>query len=167
MIYRAICQDPRHYNIVELLCDYAPARRFGKAGMEFDLRLHERDDVLQAVFDKGTSKFQLTYDDRATIFRTFVLQLNNQPISRFLLKTPGFIADGSDKELDFVPFIKYKRPLWVSSYCRPLSRRIIALKPLCKKNEDSPSAIAVGQRKDGNLHSGSQSKALAFAMART
>ncbi|HFM3622393.1 TPA: blue light-responsive regulator BluF, partial [Escherichia coli] len=60
MIYRAICQDPRHYNIVELLCDYAPARRFGKAGMElFDLRLHERDDVLQAVFDKGTSKFQL------------------------------------------------------------------------------------------------------------
>ncbi|MCV5197505.1 BLUF domain-containing protein, partial [Escherichia coli] len=75
MIYRAICQDPRHYNIVELLCDYAPARRFGKAGMElFDLRLHERDDVLQAVFDKGTSKFQLTYDDRALqFFRTFVL----------------------------------------------------------------------------------------------
>ena len=69
MIYRAICQDPRHYNIVELLCDYAPARRFGKAGMElFDLRLHERDDVLQAVFDKGTSKFQLTYDDRALQF---------------------------------------------------------------------------------------------------
>ncbi len=68
-------QDPRHYNIVELLCDYAPARRFGKAGMElFDLRLHERDDVLQAVFDKGTSKFQLTYDDRALqFFRTFVL----------------------------------------------------------------------------------------------
>lgn len=64
-----------HYNIVELLCDYAPARRFGKAGMElFDLRLHERDDVLQAVFDKGTSKFQLTYDDRALqFFRTFVL----------------------------------------------------------------------------------------------
>lgn len=67
--------DPRHYNIVELMCDYAPARRFGKAGMElFDLRLHERDDVLQAVFDKGTSKFQLTYDDRALqFFRTFVL----------------------------------------------------------------------------------------------
>ena len=30
MIYRAICQDPRHYNIVELLCDYAPARRLAK-----------------------------------------------------------------------------------------------------------------------------------------
>ncbi len=32
---------PRHYNIVELLCDYAPARRFGEAEMElFDLHLH-------------------------------------------------------------------------------------------------------------------------------
>ncbi|PDO20845.1 hypothetical protein AWE24_25770 [Escherichia coli] len=42
----------------------------------FDLRLHERDDVLQAVFDKGTSKFQLTYDDRALhIFRTSLLLL--------------------------------------------------------------------------------------------
>lgn len=107
MIYRAICQDPRHYNIVELLCDYAPARRFGKAGMElFDLRLHERDDVLQAVFDKGTSKFQLTYDDRALqFFRTFSLQLNNQPISRFLLKTPGFLSlTDLIKNLILVPF---------------------------------------------------------------
>ena len=33
-IYRCICNDPRHHNIVELMCDYAPARRFGKVGME-------------------------------------------------------------------------------------------------------------------------------------
>ncbi len=33
-IYQHICQDPRHYNLVELLCDYAPSRRFGKVGME-------------------------------------------------------------------------------------------------------------------------------------
>lgn len=66
MIYRVICQDLRYYNIVELLCDYAFVRRFGKAGMElFDLRLYERDDVLQVVFDKGILKFQLIYDDRA------------------------------------------------------------------------------------------------------
>ena len=38
-IYQHICRDPRHYNLVELLCDYAPSRRFGKVGMElFDLR---------------------------------------------------------------------------------------------------------------------------------
>ena len=103
MIYRAICQDPRHYNIVELLCDYAPARRFGKAGMElFDLRLHERDDVLQAVFDKGTSKFQLTYDDRALqFFRTFVLATEQSTYFEIPAEDSWlFIADGSDKELD-------------------------------------------------------------------
>jgi len=73
-IYQHICQDERHHNIVELLCDYAPARRFGKAGMElFDLREYDRDEVLQAVLDKGTSKYQLIYNDRALQFlRTFV-----------------------------------------------------------------------------------------------
>src|SRR5690606_39013068 len=73
-IYRHICRDHRHYNVVELLYDYALARRFGKAGMElFDLRLSEKDEVLQAVLDKGTSKYQLTYNDRALqFFRTFV-----------------------------------------------------------------------------------------------
>lgn len=73
-IYRHICEDVRHYNVVELLRDYAPARRFGKAGMElFDLREHDSNQVLQTVLDKGTSKYQLTYDDRALqFFRTFV-----------------------------------------------------------------------------------------------
>src|SRR5690606_32502467 len=73
-IYRHICRDNRHYNVVELLHDYAPARRFGKAGMElFDLRQCEKDEVLQAVLDRGTSKYQLTYNDRALqFFRTFV-----------------------------------------------------------------------------------------------
>lgn len=39
------------------------------------------------------------------------------------------------------------------------------MKPLCK-NEDSPSAIAVGQRKDGEIYTADlKSKALAFTMA--
>lgn len=73
-VYANICKDSRHYNLVELLCDYAPARRFGKAGMElFDLRTYEREEVLQRVLDKGTTKYQLTYNDRALqFFRTFV-----------------------------------------------------------------------------------------------
>lgn len=73
-IYHAICKDYRHYNIVELLCDYAPARRFGRVGMElFDLRDHDTNDVLQVVLEKGTSRYQLAYDDRAlSFFRTFI-----------------------------------------------------------------------------------------------
>lgn len=73
-IYQDIEQDPRHYNLVELLCDHGPTRRFGKVGMElFDLREHAREEVLQTVLDKGTSPYQLTYNDRALqFFRTFV-----------------------------------------------------------------------------------------------
>ncbi len=73
-IYERICTDDRHHNLVELMRDYAPSRRFGNVGMElFDLREHDKSSVLQAVFDKGTSKYQLTYDDRALQFlRSFV-----------------------------------------------------------------------------------------------
>lgn len=73
-IYTRICEDHRHHNLVELLRDYAPFRRFGNAGMElFDLRHYEKASVLQSVLDKGTTVYQLTYDDRALQFlRTFV-----------------------------------------------------------------------------------------------
>ncbi|MEB5970494.1 diguanylate phosphodiesterase [Pantoea dispersa] len=73
-IYARICADPRHHNVVELMRDYSPSRRFGNAGMElFDLRNHHSGSVLQAVLDRGTSKYQLTYDDRGLQFlRTFV-----------------------------------------------------------------------------------------------
>lgn len=51
-IYRRICADPRHHNLVELLRDHGPMRRFGKIGMElFDLREFDRDEVLQAVLE--------------------------------------------------------------------------------------------------------------------
>lgn len=73
-IYSRICADKRHHNVVELMRDYSPSRRFGNAGMElFDMREHERSTVLQAVLDKGTSRYRLTYDDRGLQFlRTFV-----------------------------------------------------------------------------------------------
>ena len=73
-VYDRICADNKHHNLVELMRDYAPARRFGNAGMElFNLREHEEFSVLQAVLNRGTSKFQLTYADRALQFlRTFV-----------------------------------------------------------------------------------------------
>jgi len=73
-VYNRICADAKHHNVVELMRDHAPARRFGNAGMElFDLRAHEEFSVLQSVLDRGTSRYQLTYDDRALQFlRTFV-----------------------------------------------------------------------------------------------
>lgn len=39
----------------------------------FDLRQYDTDEVLQQVLDKGTTRYQLTYNDRALqFFRTFV-----------------------------------------------------------------------------------------------
>ncbi|MBD8165182.1 diguanylate phosphodiesterase [Erwinia persicina] len=73
-LFEGICTDGRHHNVVELMRDYAPSRRFGNTGMElFDLRENFRGDVLQAVLERGTSLHQLNYHDRALHFlRTFV-----------------------------------------------------------------------------------------------
>ena len=169
-IYRCICNDPRHHNIVELMCDYAPARRFGKAGMElFDLQKHERNDVLQAVLNKGTSKFQLTYDDRALqFFRTFVLATEKS--SYFEIPAPdywSFITDNTCTILDestlpsdtdfsfaFQPIID------------PMSQRVIALEALIRGKDGETPATYFDNLNPEELYTADlQSKKTAFAMA--
>ena len=73
-VYASIRRDPRHYNLVELMRDYAPLRRFGNLGMElFDTRSYAQGSILDAVLQKGTSRYNLAYDDRALKFiRSFV-----------------------------------------------------------------------------------------------
>lgn len=74
IIYDSICRDNRHFNIVELLKDYSLERHFGHHGMElFDLREHDKEYVLENVLACGTSKYKLTYHDRALHFiKSFV-----------------------------------------------------------------------------------------------
>ena len=169
-IYRCICNDPRHHNIVELMCDYAPARRFGNVGMElFDLQKHERNDVLQAVLNKGTSKFQLTYDDRALqFFRTFVLATEKS--SYFEIPAPNywsFITDNTCTILDestlpsdtdfsfaFQPIID------------PMSQRVIALEALIRGKDGETPATYFDKFKPEDVYTADlQSKKTAFAMA--
>lgn len=169
-IYRCICNDPRHHNIVELMCDYAPARRFGNVGMElFDLQKHERNDVLQAVLNKGTSKFQLTYDDRALqFFRTFVLATEKS--SYFEIPAPdywSFITDNTCTILDestlpsdtdfsfaFQPIID------------PMSQRVIALEGLIRGKDGETPATYFDKFKPEDVYTADlQSKKTAFAMA--
>lgn len=169
-IYRCICNDPRHHNIVELMCDYAPARRFGNVGMElFDLQKHERNDVLQAVLNKGTSKFQLTYDDRALqFFRTFVLATEKS--SYFEIPAPdywSFITDNTCTILDestlpsdtdfsfaFQPIID------------PMSQRVIALEALIRGKDGETPATYFDKFKHEDVYTADlQSKKTAFAMA--
>ncbi|WP_313656004.1 diguanylate phosphodiesterase [Pantoea sp.] len=125
-VYERICADRRHHNVVELMRDYAPYRRFGNAGMSlFDLREHDRSSLLQAVLDKGTSKYQLTYDDRALQFlRTFVESREKENYYEVL--PPGYWefvsehneAPASCPETEGVSF----RPV-----VDPLARRVTAI----------------------------------------
>ncbi len=59
--------------------------------------------------------------ERYNFFRTFVLATEQSTYFEIPAEDSSafFIADGSDKELDSCNFIKYKRPLCLSSYCRP------------------------------------------------
>lgn len=169
-IYKGICADPRHYNLVELLCDHAPARRFGKTGMElFDLREHDRDEVLQTVLDKGTSKYQLIYNDRALrFFRTFVESTEKE---NYFEIPPGdswdFIADesfaGTEKVVQgaaaacsfaFQPIVD------------PFAREVVSHEALLRTVDgSSPQSYFDGLQGNEIYEADLQSKKVAFAMA--
>lgn len=170
-IYNHICEDSRHYNVVELMRDYAPSRRFGKAGMElFDLREYDSDEVLQTVLDKGTSKYQLTYDDRALqFFRTFVEAREKE---NYFEIPPGdswdFISDGNavkpehrvidnaaDCSFAFQPIID------------PLAQEVVSLEALIRTpSGDAPQAYFESLSGDAIYEADLNSKKVAFAMAR-
>lgn len=169
-IYQHICQDKRHYNIVELLCDYAPARRFGKTGMElFDLREYDRDEVLQAVLDKGTSKYQLFYNDRALKFlRTFVEATEKEnyfeipPADSWVfipdkkrVHTEAVIADNTaDCSFAFQPMVD------------PFAQKILSTEALLRTpGGDSTATYFAGLRGKALYEADLNSKKVAFAMA--
>ena len=169
-IYHAICKDARHYNLVELLCDYAPSRRFGKAGMElFDLREHDKDEVLQTVLDKGTTEYQLTYGDRALqFFQTFVEATEKE---NYFEIPPGdtwdFISDdnalrlqapvaddATDCSFAFQPIID------------PLAQQVVSVEALLRTPAGNPpTAFFEGMTGDDVYEADLRSKKVAFAMA--
>ncbi|NIF32211.1 diguanylate phosphodiesterase [Enterobacter sp. Cy-643] len=138
-VYHAICKDDRHHNIVELLCDYAPARRFGRVGMElFDLREHDKNDVLQVVLEKGTSRYQLAYDDRAlSFFRTFIESTEKENYFEippgdaweFILDAPAHSVSSSQtlhEKIVFQPIVD------------PMARTVAAVEVLATEANSSP-----------------------------
>lgn len=68
-LFNAIRQDTRHYDVVELMRDYAATRRFVDTGMYlFDLRLHDTDTVTNEVLRLGTFPEGMIPDDRVYRF---------------------------------------------------------------------------------------------------
>ncbi|MGE9549809.1 diguanylate phosphodiesterase [Erwinia amylovora] len=170
-IYDRICTDDRHHNVVELMRDYAPARRFGNAGMElFDLRKYDEASVLQAVLDKGTSKYQLNYDDRALQFlRTFVearerenyFEVPSGEAWEFIadeetaVKGDASLLAGEEINFAFQPIID------------PLSLKIVSLEALVRTPKGGSSAEYFSQlSRDEMYQADIRSKKLAFAMAK-
>lgn len=169
-IYQGICADPRHYNLVELLCDYAPARRFGKTGMElFDLRQHDRNAVLQTVLDKGTTRYQLIYDDRALqFFRTFVEAREKE----------NYFEIPRGNSWDFISDNNALYPMSVTENqaksCRfafqpiidPLAQSVVSLEALIRTpSGDGPEHFFSGFTGDERYIADIESKKVAFAQA--
>ncbi|WP_039056709.1 diguanylate phosphodiesterase [Enterobacter sp. Bisph1] len=169
-IYQAICADTRHYNLVELLRDYAPLRRFGKTGMElFDLRNYDREAVLQTVFDKGTTRYQLTYGDRALqFFQTFV----EDGAKEYYYEIPPadaweFVVEGtavalpsavfdtpSDYRFAFQPIVD------------PFAREIVAVEALLRTRDGGSAQTWFEQQGGEDIYRADlHSKKVAFAMA--
>ncbi|ARA76393.1 diguanylate phosphodiesterase [Pectobacterium brasiliense] len=169
-IYRHICEDSRHHNVVELLCDYAPSRRFGKAGMElFDLRKYNRNEVLQNVLDKSTSKYQLIYDDRALqFFRTFVEDREKE--NYFEIPPAGswdFILDENDTQSKTIATDKASNCSFAfQPIIDPLSRQIVSLEALIRPpSGELPHTYFEGLTDDEAYETDLKSKKVAFAMA--
>lgn len=102
-LFARINLDSRHSNVVELLRDFAPQRRFMGSGMVlFDLRIHKPGAVLRAVLRFGTLKYQQARNDRVYKFiRTFIASpqhtdrvRNSSPDHwRFAIKSAPFTRD--------------------------------------------------------------------------
>ena len=170
-IYQRICQDTRHHNLVELLRDYAPSRRFGNAGMElFDLREYDKASVLQAVLDKGTSKYQLTYDDRALQFlRTFVEARERE--NYFEIPSADcwdFIVDEADsvQKADFIPASEAYSYAF-QPIIDPFGRQILSYEALLRQADGGSAQHYFSQLAADDIYRADlESKKLAFAMAK-
>lgn len=167
-IYRHICGDSRHHNLVELLSDHGPTRRFGKIGMElFDLREYDRDEVLQIVLDKGTTKYQLTYDDRALhFFRTFVEATEKE--NYYEIPAPeswDFVTDGTAFYPE-VPLAQAECSFAFQPVIDPFAKEIVSFEALLRTAcGGSPEVYFDGLSRENIYTADLHSKRVAFAMA--
>ena len=170
-IYNSICKDPRHYNLVELMHDYAPSRRFGNRGMElFDLRRFDKQEVLQNVLDQGTSRFQLTYHDRALqFFRTFVENWETDNYYEIPAEdTWEFVAEEELKQaITVAPDLPTGCTFAFQPAIDPFSKEIISYEALIRTTEgSSPDTYFASVAEEGVYKADLQSKSVALRMAK-
>jgi hypothetical protein len=142
---------------VELMRDHGPVRRFGNVGMElFDLRHFDRDEVLQQVLNKGTTRYQLTYNDRPLqFFRTFVEATEKAnyfelpPADSWdfvreetrLSAQPEVVAKGADCSFAFQPIVDpfmQQVVSWEALLRTPPATRREPISPICRVTKCTP-----------------------------
>ena len=169
-VYASIIRDPRHCNLIELMRDYAPMRRFGNLGMElFDIRHYQQGSILEAVLLKGTSRYNLAYDDRALKFiKSFVEGhwrehfLGNPDVRdwRFTTRESAFLQQGllsnQPCQFAFQPIVE------------PLRGKISSLEALIRSTSGgSPADYFAGIPPDKIYEADLHSKHYAFALAKS
>ncbi|HCQ7753127.1 diguanylate phosphodiesterase [Citrobacter sp. 50677481] len=168
-IYQHIINDERHHNLVELLRDYGPSRRFGKVGMElFDLREFARNDVLQHVLDKGTTRYQLAFNDRPLkFFRTFIEATEKE--NYFAIppaNTWEFIAEGVSREKSVQEDTHAECCFAFQPLIDPFAREIVALEALLRTPDgQGPERYFAGLTGTALYEADLHSKTQAFALA--
>lgn len=170
-VFERINNDIRHGNIVELLRDFAPRRRFVDRGMVlFDLRTVQPAAVLRAVLRFGMVRYNQASSDRAYKFiRNFISSANNN----------GGVRNTSPDEWRFTrkasPFSQETLPMLEGQPCQfafqpiiePLRGKISSLEALIRgpdggSPQDYFASIAPEKLHEADL----ASKAWALAMAR-
>lgn len=168
-IYQRICDDGRHYNLVELMRDYAPARRFGNVGMElFDLREYDSNVLLQTVLDKGTTRYQLIYNDRALqYFRTFVEARDKDYYYEI---PPGdawnFVADTSSPQQTIAQDASLEYAFAFQPIVDPLAKKVVSLEALLRMRDGTSAPAWFSSLAGDDIYRiDLESKKAAFAMA--
>ncbi|WP_058972716.1 diguanylate phosphodiesterase [Type-D symbiont of Plautia stali] len=169
-IYHRIGIDSRHHNLVTLMQDVAPARRFGNVGMElFDLREHDKADALQAILDKTTYRYSLTYKDRAIQFlRTFLEARDRDHYFEIpAANTWDFATDETNARL-------LSHSVDTTMDCQfafqpildPFSRRVTSYEALIRTpTGGSPEEYFAAYDNEAIYHADIQSKRLVFSVA--
>lgn len=170
-LFNKIKHDQRHYQVVELMRDYAPRRRFENVGMMFfDLNKLHTDDVLEKVRQLSHLKGYLSMEERVYKFiHTFISQKRDSSPSPFLW--PEKWSTHPRKHSFHAP----EEPV-AAHYCcqfafqpiiEPLSGNITSLEALIRdKDGGSPASFFASIPQDQRYEFDLKAKSVAFAQAK-
>ena len=169
-LFATIRTDQRHINVVELMRDYGPRRRFEHVGMLlFDLCIDTPDSVLSSVLRYSKLERYLTAEDKVFKFiRSFVTR-QNEPAARTPLDPASWTLVP-----EHAPFGQSLPGLIDNQVCQfalqpivePSAGKITSLEALIRGNDGgSPEHFFNAIDPDKMYEVDLQTKAYAFALA--